>query len=408
MRRRLLVVVVSCLALASVLLGVPLGVLAWKSETRHEQDLLDRDAATVAARINDVASSPENDTDANLDGAALAALVPGRHVVVVNNHGTFTGGPAIHGESVSATVSVREGTVTVSDEEGDRRSSARAAVLVVLGLVLLAFVVGVALALVLARRLARPLLDLADRAERLGRGEFTLESEPSGIPEVDAVADRLTRSAAQVGATLTLQDQFASDAAHQLRSPLTALTLRMELLAIAPEPATRQEAQQALGQITRMVSALDDLRARARGDRTPPRRLLVDEAVQDAATAFQPLLAAEGRSLLVRGDRALTVLARPGHTHNVLTVLLENSLRHGAGQVTLDVTDAGAHVAVDVADDGPGIGPDALGQLFQRKVSTAEGGTGLALARALAEADGGQLLLADARHAHFRWTVPAS
>jgi signal transduction histidine kinase len=96
------------------------------------------------------------------------------------------------------------------------------------------------------------------------------------------------------------------------------------------------------------------------------------------------------------------VLATPGLTGQVLNVLLENSLRHGRGTVAILVQDT----SVMIEDEGPGVPDDRVATLFDRPSDhRAAHGRGLALARRLAESDGGRLELVEASPATFRLTL---
>jgi signal transduction histidine kinase len=88
-------------------------------------------------------------------------------------------------------------------------------------------------------------------------------------------------------------------------------------------------------------------------------------------------------------------------------VLLDNAATHGAGTVVLTVRDAGAALAVEVADEGPG--PADVDGLFRRRTNGMNGhGIGLSLARGLAEAEGGRLGLSRARPPVFTLLLPAA
>jgi len=125
--------------------------------------------------------------------------------------------------------------------------------------------------------------------------------------------------------------------------------------------------------------------------------VLGDELAEIEAE-WRPRLAEVGRSLTVRCPRDTIVHATPGRLREAIGVLVENSLRHGAGQVGLTVRTAtrgsGAMVVLEVSDEGPGVPEGLVAHVFDRGVSTASStGIGLGLARAFIEADGGRLEL---------------
>jgi signal transduction histidine kinase len=96
----------------------------------------------------------------------------------------------------------------------------------------------------------------------------------------------------------------------------------------------------------------------------------------------------------VAADAGLEALATPGRLHQVLGVLVDNAVRHGAGRVTVAARAAEQHVLIEVTDEGNGIEPGLARRIFDRGISGGGGtGLGLALARALVDADGGRLEL---------------
>lgn len=261
-----------------------------------------------------------------------------------------------------------------------------------------------------ARRLAAPLVGLAQAADRLGQGQFDLPRQRFGLPEADHVADVLADSAARVGDLVRRQAQFASDAAHQLRTPLTAIGLRLEeMVAASDQEEVRAEGRLALAQADRLARVVTALLARARGGTSePPRAVVVWALLREQEQQWAPVYARAGRRLVVDGAEG-AVWASPSHLGQAIGVLVDNALRHGGGTVRLAARGDGRRVRLEVSDEGAGIPDELVSQLFDRAVSGAEGtGIGLALGRALVEADGGWLELARARPPLFAVVLPAA
>src|ERR1700743_2651508 len=122
-------------------------------------------------------------------------------------------------------------------------------------------VISVAAALVLSRRLSRPLGELAEAADRLRSGDPRPIGRRYGVAELDQVADGLDSAGRRVTSLLTAERELAVDASHQLRTPLTALSMRLEeVIAAADDPdAVREEGGAALAQAERLADVVSQL-----------------------------------------------------------------------------------------------------------------------------------------------------
>jgi len=259
-----------------------------------------------------------------------------------------------------------------------------------------------------ARRLSAPLESLAGAAQRLGEGDFTVRTTPSGIPEIDAAGSALDVTAGRLDDLVTRERAFSSTASHQLRTPLTGLQLTLETALDAPAPAQRAAVVRALESADRLERTISDLLSLAR--HTPQDRavLLLDDLVADWRAAWTPVLEGRDRQLRVTVAPALPdAQASESAVRHVVDVLLDNAVVHGTGDVGLVVRDAGTTLAIDVTDQGDG--PPDAGEVFRSRADGSPGhGIGLALARALAEAEGGRLVLSRARPPVFSLLLPAA
>jgi len=275
---------------------------------------------------------------------------------------------------------------------------------IVVGLLVIAVLAGVLVAFLQARRFAEPMTQLADRAERLGAGESRFQPLVTGIREVDRVSEVLARSAHQMTRSLASERDFASDASHQLRTPLTALLMRLEEIAVTDDLAVvQEEASIAIAQVERLTTVVDELLLRTRRghDATPP-SVSLDSVIASLQREWQPAFEQARRSVRVHGQRGLSVRATPVALSQVLSTLLENSLAHGRGTVDVEARRSGPSVVVEVSDQGDGVPSTIAPHIFERSVSTAQStGLGLALARDLAEANGGRLELIQTQPAIF-------
>lgn len=275
---------------------------------------------------------------------------------------------------------------------------------VTVGLSVLAVLAGMLVASLEALRFAEPMTQLVDRAEKLGAGESRLQPLVTGIQEVDRVSEVLARSAHQMTRSLASERDFASDASHQLRTPLTALLMRLEEISVTDDLAVvQEEASIAITQVERLTTVVDELLSRTRrGHDVRPPTVSLDSVIASLQREWQPAFEQARRSVRVHGERGLSVRATPVALSQVLSTLLENSLAHGRGTVDVEARRSGPSVVVEVSDQGDGVPPAIAPHIFERSVSTAQStGLGLALARDLAEANGGRLELIQTKPAIF-------
>lgn len=318
--------------------------------------------------------------------------IPGRPVIEI---GTRPKGGLITAElkgGQGETVRVEASRSTVSREVGRT-------LLVILAVALLAVVAAVFLAVRQANRLTAPLIDLAETAERLGSGDPRPRHRRYGVPELDRVADVLDSSAERIARMLTAERRLAADASHQLRTPLTALSMRLEEITLTDDPDTvKEEATIALTQVERLTDVVQRLLTNSRDPKAGSAVTFdLDEVVKQQIEEWRPASRSEGRAIVRSGKQGLRAVGTPGAVSQVLATLIENSLMHGDGTVALRTRVTGTQAVVEVTDEGPGVPPDLGARVFERTVSGRNStGLGLAVARDLAEADGGRLELLQA------------
>jgi signal transduction histidine kinase len=411
MRRRILLAILMAVAVTACALGIPLGFSATavvESITREE---LGARARQIAATLDDQLAGG-GDLDIN---SLQLGVPPGGHLVVTlpdsGQRDEF--GTPLRGETVTESVPiVQHGSVRLSIDATPMRTTQTQVALLVVLVVIAAIGGGTAVATVTARRLARPLDHVADRASRLGAGDFRLDRTRYDVPELDSVAEALDASATALAQLVQRERELVGDVSHQLRSRLTSLQLRIEELTVVPDKEVAAEAQAALEQAERLADVLDELMAAAREARSAG-AVPVDLAAElpSIADEWRAPLRAVGRSLKVKVEPGLYAKASPGRLREVIGVLLDNALRHGSGTVTLSaregVAATGDTVVIEVTDTGPGV-PDELAEhVFERGVSGGGStGLGLALARALIDSDGGRLELSVKRPATFTVFLP--
>lgn len=261
--------------------------------------------------------------------------------------------------------------------------------LVILGLTLIGIVLTLAVGV---RRLTRPIRALADATDKMGRGERVEPLPITGPSEIR----RATVAFNAMGERL---DRYVSDRlrmlaaiSHDLRTPITSLRLRTELI---DDAETREKMLETLQEMQRMVEAtLAFAREEAESEptRTVDLQALADSIVQDLADLGQPA------TILERP--ALPLACRPMALRRAIRNLVENAIRYGKlALVTVEIEGSEAVLRVD--DDGPGIPAERLDDVFEpfvrldesRSEATGGVGLGLSIARSIVHAHGGQLLL---------------
>jgi signal transduction histidine kinase len=305
------------------------------------------------------------------------------------------------GDVIRSTAKGEEGeTVTVEEPRSTVTREVGRTLLIIGAVALLAVVAAVLLAVRQANRLASPLTDLAETAERLGSGDPRPRHKRYSVPELDRVADVLDSSAERIARMLTAERRLAADASHQLRTPLTALSMRLEEITLTDDPDTvKEEATIALTQVERLTDVVERLLTNARDPRTGSAVSFdLDEVIQQQLAEWRPAYRGVGRAIVSSGKRHLQAVGTPGAVAQVLAALIENSLMHGGGTVALRTRVTGNQSVVEVTDEGPGVPTDLGARIFERTISGRNStGIGLAVARDLAEADGGRLEMLQAQ-----------
>lgn len=416
MRRRMLFSTLVVTIIAVMLLGLPLGALAYQSVYESRTQQLEHEAEIIGAEVDDKLS----DGNANIDRERFASIYPKRHIEITlpgTTEPLSTGGWEINPHSADAPDTLHASTTTPQGTEIDVwRDTQRvqnnifSAWLGITSLSLMAIGVAVGLAVLQARRLTLPLVDLASTAEQLGSGTASPQGHRYGIPEADRVAEVLDRSAERITSLIATERHFATDASHQLRTPLTALSMRLEeLIAEADNPeVVREEGQAALAQTERLVEIVEHLLRRARKSQNPEVEPVdIDSVLEQFVHEWRPLLAQSGRELRATGTEGLTAMTTDSDLSQILATLVENSHKHGSGTVTIHRVRDGGSVRVEVSDEGEGVSDELAGRIFEREVTSGDGtGLGLALARHIAESEGARIELKQNKPTTFALFFP--
>lgn len=225
----------------------------------------------------------------------------------------------------------------------------------------------------------------------------------TGVKEIDDTLHNLYQSATDAQQRLRAERTLAADVSHQLRSPLTALSLRLEqIVADSASTRTQADATAALAQVDRLVRLVEGLLTtwRATSDRELS-EIEVSKLVANVTARWQSRVAAESRSFEIVGELDLIALGTPEIQELVLSVLIENSLQHGAGTIRISYRDYQSWVLIEVSDEGKGISIDIENSLMLQGNTTGGTGLGLAWARSQVSIDGGRLELRNLKPATF-------
>jgi signal transduction histidine kinase len=441
-RTRLLGIVLSLVVLVLLGLGVPLGI----SVAGSEQQRLFLDRLTDTSRFASLAQRPLIDDQPallapvlqrydQLYGVAVAVVDRDRHLAVGSRPDVALTDPGVSdqvdaalagrlpdapplitpwnpkllvlAEPVLVDGEVRGAVVTLSPTDHTRErvldwwGALVLASLLVLGLALL-------LALPVVRWILRPVLRLDEATGALvgavvsGRPATPVGDE-HGPPELRRLGRSFDQMAASVGDVLAAQRAFVSDAAHQLRNPLTALTLRLGNLEGHVDADAEAHRVAAAEETTRLRDILEDLLtlARAEASSVDPVPVDVDREVAGRLSAWQPAAASRGVHLVLAGEPGGRALAPPRGVATVLDALLDNALKFTADDTLVEVAvhRVDGRVQIAVRDHGPGLRAEELDRATDRfwrspaHQNVPGSGLGLAIVRRLVARVAGEVTL---------------
>jgi signal transduction histidine kinase len=430
MTRRLVLSYVGLALLILVLLEVPFGLLA----QRHERDMAASQAEREATALAAVASEDvEHQRTAELNnllaryqartGGELEIVNPASHVLASSRGDGDNDATGEARNLVQAAISGRSVSSFSSDEGSPWATAAvpitadnQPATAVLLGIpatstenriegiwlalggfAVATLAVTAVVGLLLARSLARPLARLESTVRMLGEGDLSVRAGDEGPPQVRSLARQFNHMAGRLADLMEAQNRFLADASHQLRSPLTALRLRLENLEASTETGSAEGIAAAAEEVQRLSRIVDGLLTLSRvGSDEPDRRLVDVEAVIEGRCEAWSALAAERQVDLtpdVQTNPCSAALLVPGDLEQILDNLLANALdvspEGGQISVRLNPSDDNG-LELHVTDEGPGMSPDDRRRAFDRFWQGAgsdggHSGLGLAIVRQLAD-----------------------
>jgi signal transduction histidine kinase len=305
----------------------------------------------------------------------------------------FVAVPVLSGDDVVGSVRITTVAAAIDDEVRNR----------IIGLgavVLISVAIAAAAAAVLAWTVTRPLKRLDEVTQRLAAGDLAERAdEAEGPPEVRSLSRSFNDMSSRLEQLVARQRAFAGTASHQLRTPLTALRLRLESLASSVEGTPQEsDALAAVAETDRLRRMIEGLLllSRAEDAAVAPEAVALSTMVEDRAAYWEPL-AAE-RSVVISWDAppAVDVRAVPGGVEQIIDNLVDNALDVAPAGSTIRISAllVGATAELHVTDEGPGLSEDDRERAFDRfwrgeQAAPGGSGLGLAIVRQLAEAAGG-------------------
>jgi signal transduction histidine kinase len=437
--RRILLSYLGLVLVVLAALEVPLGVQNTRTERRDLETKVEHDATTLASLAGDALRRPARRLLVPVASVAYRYRQDtGGRVIIVNRRGlalidtnprgagteTFTSRAEIRAALRGAVaVGMRRsetlrtsllyvavpvtpgghvvGAVRITYPTSAVDARIRRYWLVLAAIAGVVFAIATAVGIRLAAFVSRPLRQLEQAAGAVGQGELSARAdEHEGPPEVRSLAAVFNETVAKLEHALRSQDEFVADASHQLRTPLTALRLRLENLGRDVAQPGRSELAGALVETERLAGLVDGLLSLARADAkaAPAGRVDLPSLLRERIDAWSAFGDESGVRLVAETGDALAVTASAERLRQAVDNLIENAVEVSppGGAVTLSVRSAPPWVELHVRDEGPGMSPDELGRAFDRFWRARAGGgsgLGLAIVRRLVEADGGTVEL---------------
>jgi signal transduction histidine kinase len=435
--RRLLISYMALAVVVLALLEIPLGISYARNERHDLSTDVERDAVALASLAEDVleqrASAPpaltrlarryQDDTggrvvvvdaqgralvDSESQGVSadfstrpeMAAALDGT-VATGTRHSNTLGTDLLYVAVPVASGGVVHGAVRITYPTSEVDERVRRYWLVLAAIAAVVLAVAVALAGGFARWIVRPLSRVDAAAGEVAAGNLNVRVPATGPPELRRLAGSFNEMVAKLEALLHSQEQFVADASHQLRTPLTALRLRLENLAPDGEALGDEELEGALDELERLSALVDGLLVLARADRaaSTPAELDVASALHERVDAWSALAEEQRVQLRAHADGRPHALVTPGRIEQVLDNLLANALEVAPADSSIDLTAArsGGSVEVRVQDRGPGMSAEEIERAFDRfwraGADEAGFGLGLAIVQSLVSAEGGEIEL---------------
>lgn len=394
MRTRIQRTVMAVALFMLVAIGFPMLIFNINTTRSHVEELLRFEARALALHANHEVAHGETPVADSLQPFVSNDV----HAKVwVNGTKVFESGQDSPESFIQADAKVGYVSVHLTQPSVVLTGAVANALLVGFALAALASLIAWRLSEYVSTRVERPLAEFALAAERMGTGDARPMTRRYGLPELDQVAEVLDRSAQRIQQLIDIERRLTSEVSHQLRSPLTALSLQIEeIRALADSPEdVRREIDVAARQVDRLTQVMEELVHLRRSESIALQPINLSQALTSVISESRRALRARNRSLSVTIPTDIEVKAAPGGVRNILAILLENAAEHGRGTVVVAARKTRSWVVLSVSDAGPGVDPEIGQSLLRGDTSKIEPGKrrsiGLPLAATLAAFQDGRL-----------------
>jgi signal transduction histidine kinase len=419
MTKRIVWLVASVTLLAIIALFIPTA-LAIQSRNLHASRLeLQREASMAAISISPDGPLAVHSTAGITNGKNHQLAIYGPDGRLVDGDGPELGDAAVidalrggfgqfaaHGDQIAAVPVPRAGgpvaALRVAERYDDPASKSRQQLMLLALFALVVVMFAGLLGWSLARKLTRPLVELRQAANAIGRGALDTTVPATSLVELADLGRTLASTAERVQQTVERERAFSSQVSHQLRTPLAAMRVAIETEMADPRPNHELVLNDALTAITRLEQTTNGLLALSRGTVSDRAALSLDIVASEASKRWSKVFVAARRSLELFTVPAVGFASKTA-VNQILDVLLENSLQHGRGTTRVVVT-VSDEASIAVNDEG----------IIDRDADPFAGvrsdghGIGLKLARSLAETERCTLKLSCRRPVTFELLLPST
>lgn len=227
-------------------------------------------------------------------------------------------------------------------------------------------------ALLVAKKLSSPIVTINDFTKEIAKGRYSsLSLEETGIREIDDLLVSVNDLSLQLQHQQKIRNRLSSDIAHEIRTPLTTLKGNIEAMIdgvweISEERLYR--CYEEVSRITRLIGEIDRINElESQESQLQKTTFDLTELAQQIVDNFQPMLVENELNCFVSGDRVF-ISADRDKIHQVLTNLLANAIKFtpSGGRIGLYVSQSKGTASFRIIDNGQGIPPDEVGQIFER------------------------------------------